>query len=126
MTGFAQIPKGSTGHCENTFDFTGISGQSRYSLTLPGQIEGDFTLKADPDLVSWSPCGGTTAIMNMNTQCYISPTHDEALIAVGVPLSFVSIQVEGSMLTLALFPDQVDRISGKITVNVSLDWRKCS
>ncbi|KAK4041925.1 hypothetical protein C8A01DRAFT_45006 [Parachaetomium inaequale] len=100
MSGFAQIPKGSRGLCTNTFDFTGIQGQSYYSIALAGEREGPFTLKANPDVVSWSPCGGTTAIMNMNTQCNISPTREAALIA-------------------------VDRISGKITVNVSLDWRKC-
>ncbi|KAL2126986.1 hypothetical protein VTI74DRAFT_11502 [Chaetomium olivicolor] len=93
-------PLGRRGLCTNTFDFTGIQGQSAYLLTLAGPREGPFTLKADPDVVSWSPCGGTAAIMNMNTQCNISPTREQALIA-------------------------VDRISGKITVNVSLDWRKC-
>lgn len=82
MSGFAQIPEGSRGMCTNTFDFTGISGQTYYSIELPGEREGPFTLSADPDVVSWSPCGVTTAILNMNTQCYISPTRDAALIAV--------------------------------------------
>ncbi|KAK0724417.1 hypothetical protein B0H67DRAFT_632102 [Lasiosphaeris hirsuta] len=100
MRGFAQIPKGSRGTCTNVFDFTGESGQTQYSISLPGEREGPFSLKADPDLVSWSPCGGTTAILNQNTQCNISPTQSQALIA-------------------------VDRISGKITVSVSLEWRKC-
>jgi hypothetical protein len=86
MAGFAQVPKGSRGLCTNTFDFTGIQGQSYYSVALPGPREGPFTLSADPDVVSWSPCGGTSAIMNMNTQCNISPTRDQALIAVGPPL----------------------------------------
>jgi hypothetical protein len=82
MSGFAQIPKGSRGLCTNTFDFTGIQGQSYYSVALAGEREGPFTLSADPDVVSWSPCGGTSAIMNMNTQCNISPTREAALIAV--------------------------------------------
>lgn len=104
MSGFAQIPAGSKGHCTNEFDFTGISGKSKYAIELPGQMEGDFTLKASPDLVSWSPCGGTTAIMNMNTQCYISPTRDQALIAVCYPFFFplflcVFWQLELSVLT---------------------------
>lgn len=87
MSGFAQIPAGSRGLCLNTFDFTGIQGQSSYSLALKGEIEGPFTLKADPDVVSWSPCGGTTAIMNMNTACNISPTKQDALIAVCLAIS---------------------------------------
>ncbi|AEO60608.1 hypothetical protein MYCTH_2069031 [Thermothelomyces thermophilus ATCC 42464] len=87
MSGFAQIPAGSRGLCTNTFDFTGISGQSYYSIALPGEREGPFTLSADPDVVSWSPCGVTTAILNMNTQCNISPTRDPALIAITVNVS---------------------------------------
>jgi hypothetical protein len=82
MKGFAQIPAGARGLCTNTFDFTGVPGSSVYSLSLPGEREGPFTLTADPDVVSWSPCGGTTSIMNMNTQCNISPTRSQALIAV--------------------------------------------
>jgi len=100
MKGYAQIPKNTRGVCTNSFDFTGIQGQANYGLSLAGEREGPFTLKADPDVVSWSPCGGTTAIMNMNTQCSISPTQNQALIA-------------------------VDRISGKITVQLSIEWRKC-
>jgi hypothetical protein len=125
MSGFAQIPGGSRGLCTNTFDFTGIQGQSYYSLALPGPREGPFTLKADPDVVSWSPCGGTAAIMNMNTQCNISPTREQALIAV-CPFAHPDC---GKNVTVAdadaCGGKQVDRISGKITVNVSLDWRKC-
>ncbi|KAK4221485.1 hypothetical protein QBC38DRAFT_491960 [Podospora fimiseda] len=100
FAGFAQIPKGARGLCTNTFDFTGVAGSSSYSISLVGQREGPFALSADPDITSWSPCGGTTSIMNMNTQCNISPTQSQALIA-------------------------VDRISGKLTLNVSLEWRKC-
>jgi hypothetical protein len=100
MRGFAQIPAGARGVCTNTFDFTGIQGQVNYAISLVGEREGPFDLKADPDIISWSPCGGSTAIMNMNTQCNISPTRQQALIA-------------------------VDRISGKITVNIALQWRQC-
>jgi len=100
MKGFAQLPKGSRGTCSNTFDFTGVPGSSVFSISLVGEKEGPFTLKSDPDLVSWSPCGGSSNILNLNSQCNISPTQQQALIA-------------------------VDRISGKVTVNVSLDWRKC-
>ncbi|KAK3307557.1 uncharacterized protein B0T15DRAFT_394677 [Chaetomium strumarium] len=87
MSGFAQIPQGSKGLCTNTFDFTGVQGKTSYSLALPGEREGPFTLSANPDVVSWSPCGGTTAIMNMNTQCNISPTRQPALIALTVNIS---------------------------------------
>jgi len=102
MQGFAQLPANTRGVCSNTFDFTGTSlGQSSYSLVIEGPIEGPFSLKADPDAVKYSPCGKTTsAILNMNTQCNISPTQNQALIA-------------------------VDRISGKLKVLVSLAWKRC-
>jgi hypothetical protein len=100
MKGFAQIPAGARGQCTNVFDFTGVTGQASYVLSLPGEREGPFDLASDPDIISWSPCGGSTAIMNMNTQCNISPTQKQALIA-------------------------VDRISGKITVNIAINWRVC-
>ena len=54
MRGFAQIPAGSRGLCTNSFDFTGNSEQSYYSVSLVGAREGPFSLKADPDVVSWS------------------------------------------------------------------------
>lgn len=85
MAGFAQIPAGSRGLCTNTFDFTGVRGQVVYSVALPGPREGPFDLFSNPDIVSWSPCGGISAILNMNTQCNLSPTHAEALIAVCCP-----------------------------------------
>jgi len=82
MKGFAQIPAGARGQCTNVFDFTGVQGQAAYAIRLDGPREGPFDLAADPDIVSWSPCGGQTAIMNLNTQCNISPTQQQALIAV--------------------------------------------
>jgi hypothetical protein len=83
MSGFAQIPAGTVGRCINSFDFTGVFGDTTYYTSfLPGPTEGPFELVSDPNILSWSPCGGSTAIMNMNTQCYISPTQSPALIAV--------------------------------------------
>jgi len=122
MRGFAQIPKGARGLCTNTFDFTGVAGQTSYSVTLAGQREGPFTLKADPDVTSWSQCGGTTSIMNMNTQCNISPTQQQALIAVG---RGVLDDTPLLQRTNANSLTQVDRISGKLTVNISVAWKKC-
>lgn len=87
MVGFAQVPKNTLGFCTNTFNFTGIQSQANSNILLAGEREGPFTLKADPDMILWSPCGGTTAIMNMNTECSIPPTQNQALIAVRSLLS---------------------------------------
>jgi hypothetical protein len=100
MKGYAFIPAGTEGQCDNTFSFTGASGEVNYGIDLKGAREGAFSLSANPSVVAWSPCGGSTAILNMNTQCSISPTQDRALIA-------------------------VDRINSKLTVRVAIQWRRC-
>jgi hypothetical protein len=87
MLGFAEIPSGAKGTCKNTFSFTGQTSSGGidkvdFNLDLPGRYSGDFDLHADPGIFSWSPCDGSTAILNMNTQCSISPTSQSALIAV--------------------------------------------
>ncbi|KAK4120708.1 hypothetical protein N657DRAFT_624883 [Parathielavia appendiculata] len=100
VKGFAYIPSGAQGQCQNTVDFTGSSSQANYGITLKGSYDGPFSLSANPDIVTWSPCGGSTAILNVNTQCWISPTEKKAII-------------------------DVDRISSKLTVRVDLQWRNC-
>jgi hypothetical protein len=82
MAGFAYIPSGAHGQCQNTISFTGASSQASYGINLSDGRDGPFSLSANPDIVAWSPCGGSTAILNMNTQCWISPTEKQALIAV--------------------------------------------
>ena len=68
-------------------------------------------------------------MLNQNTQCNISPTQSQALIAVWslVPGSIGGRARNGAAPngTTTDTAPQVDRISGKITVNVSLEWRKC-
>lgn len=81
MHGYAIIPSGVQGRCLNTVDFTGEKGEVEYDLTLEGG-DGPFSLSSRADALAWSPCGGSTAIMNLNTQCWISPPEKRALIAV--------------------------------------------
>ncbi|KAL2120096.1 hypothetical protein VTJ04DRAFT_4122 [Mycothermus thermophilus] len=100
LHGYALIPSGVTGQCSTTVDFTGVPGQSEYSVTLKGARSGAFSLQANPDIVQWSPCGGSTAILNINNQCWISPTEKQAIIA-------------------------VDRISSRLTVRIALEWKQC-
>ncbi|KAM4058123.1 hypothetical protein HRG_010925 [Hirsutella rhossiliensis] len=101
MIGFAEIPAGANGRCTNTFSFTGQGREHvDYSIGLRGKYSGNFDLESHPGILSWSPCGGSTAILNMNTACNISPTHLPALIA-------------------------VDHISGKLTVKFTVQWRSC-
>ncbi|QUC21252.1 uncharacterized protein UV8b_05495 [Ustilaginoidea virens] len=101
MIGFAEIPSGAQGRCVNTFSFTGQGARHvDYAIQLKGHYSGNFDLQSHPGIESWSPCGGSTAILNMNTACNISPTHLPALIA-------------------------VDHISGKLTVKFAVQWRRC-
>ena len=92
MLGYAEIPEGARGFCKNTFSFTGQTSAGGidkvdFDLALEGHYSGDFDLHADPGVFSWSPCDGSTAILNMNTQCAISPTTQDALIAVRLSLT---------------------------------------
>lgn len=97
IRGYAQIPAGSRGRCTNSFSFTGSQGQSSYDVFLDGPREGPFDLSSNPDNTVWSSCGGTTAILNMNAQCNISPTQQTAIIT----------------------------ISPHVVVNVAIQWRRC-
>jgi len=97
---FAQIPRGAKGDCDAFFFFTG-QNQIKFPHPLLGPINGENReLHANPGIVSFSPCGGSTAILNMNTQCSLRPTHLPALIA-------------------------VDSISGKLTVKFAVNWQRC-
>ncbi|KAL3952358.1 hypothetical protein ACCO45_012301 [Purpureocillium lilacinum] len=100
MIGFAEIPKGVKGQCSNVFSFTGGNPPVTYAINLVGKYSGNFDLHSSPGIESWSPCGGSTAILNMNTACNISPTHLPALIA-------------------------VDHISGRLKVKFAVKWRHC-
>ncbi|KAM3435263.1 hypothetical protein MY4824_004988 [Beauveria thailandica] len=101
MIGFAEIPQGAQGKCTSTFSFTGTGGRHvEYSMAMLGLYRGYFDLMSHPSSGSWSPCGGSTAILNMNTACTINPTHLPALIA-------------------------VDHVSGKFRVKFGVQWRVC-
>ncbi|TQV90833.1 hypothetical protein V2A60_002514 [Cordyceps javanica] len=101
MYGYAEIPAKVNGQCTNTYSFTGGGTEHvDFKLPLNGPYSGNFDLHSNPGISSYSPCGGSTAILNMNTACAISPTHLPALIA-------------------------VDHISGVLTVKFHLEWRPC-
>lgn len=101
MSGFAQIPRGATGTCKNVFNFSQRPlDKVETSIKLRGPYSKNFDLPSKTGIRSWSPCGGSTAILNMNTQCNIDPTDKKALIA-------------------------VDNISGSLKVKFAVEWRFC-
>ncbi|KAM7206373.1 secreted protein [Naviculisporaceae sp. PSN 640] len=100
LRGYAIIPSDTKGQCQNLVYFSGESSKASYGVTLPGGYEGAFSLRSSPDVEVWSPCGGSTAILNVNTMCSISSTEKRGLIA-------------------------VDRISNKLSVRVALNWKNC-
>ena len=147
MIGYAEIPDGARGSCKNTFSFTGQTSAGGidkvdFDLALDGHYSGDFDLHADPGIFSWSPCDGSTAILNMNTQCAISPTTQDALIAVCPFLNNPSggdgagdgegcrewmEEMKGVLggSEIAKIGKQVDHVSGKLTIAFRLAWRPC-
>ncbi|KAM7194675.1 protein of unknown function (DUF4360) domain containing protein [Naviculisporaceae sp. PSN 640] len=100
LRGYAILPSGVQGRCQNTVDFTGQKGDSTYDLVIEGPGEGPFSLSSKADALLWSTCGTGTAIMNLNTQCWLSPPEKTALIA-------------------------VDKINSELTVRLSVQWRSC-
>ncbi|RYP63006.1 hypothetical protein DL771_009491 [Monosporascus sp. 5C6A] len=100
VKGFAQIPKYAKGHYDNTFSFTGQKEQVNFGFDLMGKYEGPFDLQSNPAIIAWSPCSGSTAILNMNTQYSLSPAHLPAFIT-------------------------VDSLTGKLTVEFSVQWQYC-
>lgn len=142
MIGYAEIPDGARGFCKNTFSFTGQTSSGGidkvdFDLELEGHYSGDFDLHADPGVFSWSPCDGSTAILNMNTQCAISPTTQDALIAVcpfqtpgggdkGKDCREWREEMRGVLGGKnAKTGKQVDHVSGKLTIQFRLAWRPC-
>lgn len=92
MIGFAEIPAGANGQCTNTFSFTGNGAEHvDYKIGLKGHYSGNFDLQSRPGIYSWSPCGGSTAILNMNTACNINPTDKQALIAASIFFNYCSM-----------------------------------
>ncbi|KAK4184381.1 secreted protein [Podospora australis] len=94
LRGYAQLPSGASGQCSSTFDFTGASGSSTYTTDLDGPRQGSFEVTASANAQRWSSCGGTTAIMNVNTQCSISPTSQNAQITIGHSSRPVVVAIE--------------------------------
>ncbi|PVH71193.1 hypothetical protein DL98DRAFT_553762 [Cadophora sp. DSE1049] len=78
---------------DSSFQFTVFDTEIKGFHKIPSAAKGEYKN-------SWSPCGGQTAILNMNTQCNLHPTNLPALIA-------------------------VDSVSGKLTVKFAVTWRHC-
>lgn len=94
LRGYARLPSGASGQCSSTFDFTGGSSSANYVTELDGPREGSFEITSSASAQRWSSCGGTTAIMNVNTQCYISQTSQSAQITIGASYRPVGVQIE--------------------------------
>ena len=88
--GYVRIPDGNSGYCSNSFWFTGDSGEATDSIDFSGPQDGSFDLISNGGASLWSSCGATTAILNMNTQCYISATRDPAIISVRIKTPKIS------------------------------------
>ncbi|KAH6672905.1 hypothetical protein B0J14DRAFT_654627 [Halenospora varia] len=50
MKGFREIPSAAEDECKNVFSFTGFSGSTTYTLSLPGPSRGNFNLKSSPGI----------------------------------------------------------------------------
>jgi hypothetical protein len=99
--GFAEIPRGVTGTCQNDFSFSQNPGKVVSARkALRGKWDGPFNLDAPVNIISWSRCGDHTGILELNSQCWLPRTQKEASIV-------------------------VDSVSGSLDVIVAYQFRRC-
>jgi len=101
--GYASLPSGETGTCRAAYTFSGDNSQEVvFQKNIAGLYEDNFELIAGVGVESWSKCGGTTAILNVNSEVRITPA-DSAK--------------KGSI--------SVDSFDGSLHVKFTANWRRC-
>lgn len=74
FTGYASLAEGQTGTCRAGYTFSGDSSQEVvFQKNLVAPYEDNYNLLAGVGVESFSPCGRTTAILNVNSEIRITP-----------------------------------------------------
>jgi hypothetical protein len=101
--GYASLPSDQTGTCRAAYTFSGDSSQEVvFQKDIRGTYEDNFELIAGVGVQSWSKCGGSTAILNVNSEIRITP---------------VNSPKKGTMT--------VDSFDGSLHVKFQANWRRC-
>ncbi|SPO07641.1 uncharacterized protein DNG_10336 [Cephalotrichum gorgonifer] len=78
FTGFAALAAGQTGTCRAAYSFSGGGASVAAQKTIRGPVETNYEMNEQVDIITWSPCGDHTAILNVNSEVRISPQTTQA------------------------------------------------
>ncbi|KAK4142199.1 uncharacterized protein C8A04DRAFT_38453 [Dichotomopilus funicola] len=74
FTGYASLSEGQTGTCRAGYTFSGDSTQEVvFQKNIAAPYEDNYNMIAGVGIESYSRCGGTTAILNVNSEIRITP-----------------------------------------------------
>jgi len=74
FVGYASLSEGQTGTCRAGYTFSGDSSQEVvFQKNLVSPYEDNYSMLAGVGVQSWSACGKTTAILNVNSEIRINP-----------------------------------------------------
>jgi len=103
FTGYASLSEGQTGTCRAGYTFSGDNTQEVvFQKNILAPYEDNYNMLAGVGIESFSRCGGTTAILNVNSEIRITP---------------ISTPNRGTMT--------VDAFDGSIHVIFRTNWRVC-
>lgn len=72
--GYASLSSGQTGTCRAGYTFSGDSSQEVvFQKNLVAPYEDNYSMLAGIGAQSWSKCGATTAVLNVNSEIRINP-----------------------------------------------------
>lgn len=86
--GYASLAAGQTGTCRAGYTFAGDNSQEVvFQKNLASPYEDNYNLLAGVGIESFSPCGKTTAILNVNSEIRITPinTPNKGVMTVSSP-----------------------------------------
>lgn len=79
LDGYANLERGVNATAITDFIFTGGRGHPKWRMDLHGPFSDTFDLTADPNLIVSSPCGASSAILNINTAISLNPLAPSAV-----------------------------------------------
>jgi len=101
--GYASLAAGQTGTCRAAYTFSGDPSQEVvFQKNLASPYEDNYSLLAGVGVESWSRCGASTAILNVNSEIRIAP---------------LSTPNKGTMT--------VDSFDGSVHIVFRTNWRTC-
>ncbi|KAL2264200.1 hypothetical protein VTK26DRAFT_476 [Humicola hyalothermophila] len=103
FTGYASLAEGQTGTCRAGYTFAGDSSQEVvFQKNIIAPYEDNYNMIAGVGIESFSACGASTAILNVNSEIRITP---------------ISTPHPGTMT--------VDAFDGSLHLIFSTNWRLC-